>query len=103
MKTGKIIYTIILHMVINLIGSVLSLLLLNADMITAGLFGFLVIGLLIAGIVLFFVNVKRTKMSRGLFGQPKGKAAVFLNAGVLLLFVGSAGLFTLNTLSMFLT
>ncbi len=100
-KTGKLAYTIILHMFINLIGSVISLLLIDASIVTAGLFGLLVICLVIAGIVLFFVNIKRTKMSRGLFGQPNGKAAVYLNPGVLLFFAGCAGLFALNTLSMF--
>jgi hypothetical protein len=100
LKTGKLIYSVILHIFVNFLGSIVSVAVLQAGLIVSGIYGFVIIGLSIAGIALFFVNLKRIRMSRGLFGIPKGKAAVFLNPGTILLFVGCAALFVLNTVSM---
>jgi len=99
-KTGKVIYTVVLHMIINFLGSVISVWVLNANMIVTGLFGLVVIGLVIAGIVLFFINKRRIVMDIGLFAAPKGKRAVYLNAGMILFYIVSAALFIVNTYSM---
>lgn len=100
-KTGKVIYTIILHIFINFLGSVVSVAVINAGLIATGLYGLVMIGLTITGIVIFFVNKKRIIMSRGVFGIPKGKGAVFLNVGTILFFIGCAALFVFSTLAMF--
>jgi membrane protease YdiL (CAAX protease family) len=102
-KTGKVIYTIILHMIINFIGSVISVLALQttiASMLVTGPIMLAVFGMAIAGIVLFFKNKKRIVMSPGLFAIAKGKRAVFLNAGMILFYIVSAALFIVNTYSM---
>ena len=100
-KTGKVIYTIILHIFINFLGSVVSVAVINAGLIATGLYGLVMICLTITGIVIFFVNKKRIIMSRGIFGIPKGKGAVFLNVGTILFFIGCAALFVFSTLAMF--
>lgn len=100
-KTGKIIYTMILHMLINFFGSVISLLIMDSSLIVTALYGVFVLCLFVAGLVLFFVNVKRTKMVRGLFALPKGKAAAYCNPGMLLAFICCAGLFVMSLLPMF--
>ncbi len=97
-KTGKITYTIFLHMFVNLLGSVVSVAVLQAGLAVMAIYIFIIIGLAIAGITLFFVNVKRVRMSRGLLALPKGKSAVFFNPGTILLYVGCAGLFVLTSL-----
>lgn len=100
-KTGKVTYTIILHMIINLFGSVIGVLALSAGLIATGLYGLLIICMAIAGIVLFFVNKKRIMMSAGLLGVSKGKSAVYLNAGMILFYIVSVVVFAMNTYSMF--
>ncbi len=100
-KTGKVIYTIILHMIINFFGSVISLLIIDAPMVVTALYGVFVLCLFVTGLVLFFVNAKRTKMSRGLFSLAKGKAAVYCSPGMLLAFLCCAGLFALSVMPMF--
>ncbi len=101
-KTGKVKYSIILHMIINFLGSVVSVLVLNAGMIATGLYGVIIIGLAVAGTVLFFVYKKRIVMSAGLFSAPKGKAAVLLNIGLILFYIVSGVLFAANTIAMFI-
>ena len=103
-KTGKVIYTIILHMIINFIGSVISVLALQASitaMIVTGPIMLAVFGMAIAGIVLFFINKKRIVMSAGLFAVDKGKRTALLNVGMILFYIASAALFAANTYSMF--
>jgi membrane protease YdiL (CAAX protease family) len=100
-KTGKVTYTIILHMIINFFGSVISVLALNANFILTGLYGLIVICLAIAGIVLFFVFKKRIVMSAGLLSIDKGKNEVFLNVGMILFYIVSAAVFVMNTYAMF--
>lgn len=103
-KTGKVIYTIILHMIINFIGSVISVLALQASitaMIVTGPIMLAVFGMAIAGIVLFFINKKRIVMSAGLFAVGKGKRTALLNVGMILFYIASAALFAANTYSMF--
>ncbi len=104
-KTGKIIYTIILHMIINFIGSVISVLALQQNiisMIVSGPIMLAVVGMAIAGIVLFFKNKKRIVMSAGLFSEPKGKRIVLLNIGLILFYIVSGVLFAANTIAMFI-
>lgn len=97
-KTGKITYTIILHMLVNLLGSVVSVAVLQSGIAVMAVYGFIMIGLAIAGVTLFFVNLKRIRMSRGLLALPKGKSAVFFNPGTVLMYIGCAVLFVLTSL-----
>lgn len=101
MKTGKVIYTIILHMFINFFGSVVSVAVIDAGLLVTSFYGLVTICLVVTGVVLFFVFKKRIVMTKGLLGIPKGKRAVYLNAGTMLFYLISAGLFALNTFAMF--
>jgi len=100
-KTGKIIYCVFIHMIINFYGSVIAVLVLQSSSIIAILVSFVMMGLAITGTTLFFVNLRRISMSRGLFALPNGKRAVYLSPGFVLLFLGCAALFVMTTLKMF--
>ncbi|MDY4892016.1 MAG: type II CAAX endopeptidase family protein [Agathobacter sp.] len=110
-KTRNVKYTIFMHMLVNFLGSIASLALLKlsgfseimsgADMsqerimeITMNhlpgmllffLYVFLIIGLVIAGIVLFCVNFKKIHFRKTEYSVPEGKrfATYFVNIGVL--------------------
>lgn len=110
-KTGKILYTVILHMVINFFGSVVAPLLLNYSgyMEIAGamedpelmmsivmehlpglmlfmVYALVLLGIVIAGIVLLIANAKKFKTNSGEVTLPKGKrfSTIFLNVGMIL-------------------
>lgn len=91
-KTGSLKYTILLHMVINFFGSVLGVLILGLGqtnpymLIISGLYSLCVLGMGIAGIVLFFVNRRKMTLKPGEIVIEKGQRfrTVILNAGMLL-------------------
>lgn len=113
LKTGNVIYTILLHMCINFLGSVVAVWissksgimeLLEAlsggnsdmsnvfDMITNNVSGILLFifylivlfAVVISGIVLFILNIKKIDLNQGELNIPKGKKfkTVFLNLGM---------------------
>lgn len=112
-KTGNIRYSIYLHMVINFMGTVLGMLVLNfvgEEFINAlndpallipymmehmgtvmfyFLYAFLLIAIAITGIVLFIVNAKKIHFRSGEVAIPKGKrfSTTILNLGMGLFFV----------------
>lgn len=110
-KTGKLIYTITMHMVVNFLGSVASMFLLNFSaygelmsstgnpaafmailsehlpgVLLLSLYGLMIMGLLIAGIVCLAVNAKKIKLRPADIPVSKGRlrSAEFLNVGVIL-------------------
>lgn len=91
-KTGNLKYTILLHMIINFFGTVLGVLILSMDqtnplfLIFTSLYALCVIGMVIAGIVLFFVNRRRMTLKPGEIVIEKGQRfrTVILNVGMLL-------------------
>ena len=109
-KTGNIRYTIGLHMLVNFLGSVLGVAILKwlgddflsiasdpAGMMSymTGNFGklivyfiyiFLLLGVAIAGIILFIVNLKKIRFLPGMNTLPKGKrfSTTVLNVGMAL-------------------
>ncbi len=113
-KTGKLRYTIGIHMIINFFGGVFSTVLMDSmnyneylaafeagaspeelmNILMAALpawlifmaYGMLVFGVIIGGIVLFIVFRKRFTFAKGEVQIPKGKrfATVILNVGMLL-------------------
>ena len=92
MKSGKIQYTIIFHMIINFMGSVLPLGILKlmekqqliGTMVTL-MYGALIVGCMIAGVVLFAVYWKRYTLEPGEEEIPKGKRfkTMFINIGMI--------------------
>jgi membrane protease YdiL (CAAX protease family) len=112
-KTGKILYTICMHMVVNFLGSVVSIFLIRSiayeelmyasgsgdmealmnvvsthlpGLMLFGLYGLTVVGFVITGIVCLAVNYQKMKLLPAEIPVPKGKlfSAAFLNAGVIL-------------------
>ncbi len=109
-KTGKIHYTIIMHMVVNFLGSVVSIFVVglvepekmqavlegggNLAEILPGLLVFMIymlllIGIVITGIVMLIISRKKMHLNAGTIVLPRGKrfAAVMCNAGMALFFV----------------
>ncbi len=112
-KTGNIRYTIYLHMLINFLGSIPGVLLLNwlgedflnalndpallmpyviehlGGMLVYCLYAFAMVAIAICGIVLFFVNLKKIHFLPGEVTIPKGKrfSTTVLNVGMVLYFI----------------
>ena len=113
-KTGTIRYTILLHMIINFMGSVLGVLVLklidynalmeasnDPEIMTAYMMShlpqfmvymiycFVLLGLVIAGIVLFIVKIKQIRLEAGEVRIPKGQrfSSTVLNVGMILYFI----------------
>lgn len=91
-KTGKLRYPVILHMIINFLGSIVAPAMINlADsgelqyLALAGMFNFAFSAVVIAGIVLFFIDVKKISLEKGVCILPKGKrfSTTLLNAGTI--------------------
>ncbi len=112
-KTGNIRYTIYLHMLINFLGSIPGVLLLNwlgedflnalndpvllmayitehlGGMLVYCLYAFAMVAVAICGLVLFFVNLKKVHFLPGEVTIPKGKrfSTTVLNVGMVLYFI----------------
>lgn len=98
-RTGKIGYTIALHMFINVVGGVLGPYILEhaaSSFISA--YGAVVIAMAITGCVLFIKNKKRLRFERGICELDKWKRAFFLNEGMALFIIACAAIFVLNTM-----
>lgn len=79
-KTNKIIYPIIFHMIINFLGSIFPLLLLKlmktyviAGTVVTAAWGMLIIGSIISGIVLLLVYRRQIVFDPGIEQIPKGR------------------------------
>lgn len=109
-KTGKLRYPIILHMIINFLGAIIgpAILTLNDGsmemMIAVGLYGLVIIGLAIAGFVLLIVKRNSFVVYPGECGLPKEKrfSIVGLNAGTLLFVLACLCMFVLNTVGLYI-
>lgn len=114
-KTRNIKYTIFIHMLLNFLGSVVSLALFNlsgySELLSASdmtqeeimqvvmnhlpgmllfvVYFLIIIGLTIAGIVLFCINLSKIHLGKTEYTVPKGKRFViyFINLGVLLFMI----------------
>lgn len=115
-KSGRLWYSMLLHAVVNFLGSVLPLLLLGGidlDAITAqtaaldpallarvmliSLYGFAMIGFAIAGVVILICVRKRIVLDKGAVVIPKGMRfkTIVLNTGMILYILLCIGLFAL--------
>ncbi len=113
-KTRNVLHTVLLHMGINFVGSVAGVLVLDisgynaimeatmngateaeimaismenaAGMMILGIYGMAIIGMVLAGVILFIVNRKKFTLSQGEVVIPKGKrfTTVILNLGMIL-------------------
>lgn len=94
-KTGRVIYTIILHMAVNFLGSVVGgLMIQNIDpenvtvsgMIVSSVYVLCIFSVVIAGAVLFLANLSKLKAAPGEITIPKGSRfnTAIMNAGMFL-------------------
>jgi len=122
LKTGKLRYSIGLHMLINLIGSVIGPLFLekiavldtmeNLDLaalepIMPWLIGFgayvvVLIGLAITGLVLLCINKRRVSFAPSEMELPKGSrfTTVYMNVGMILLVISCMALIIASVISL---
>ena len=122
-KTGKLRYSILLHMIINFLGSIVPMLLLKSlnlealdaifsnsidmetvmatvqealpSLIAYGLYTVIILSLGLAGLILLVVKRKKFQLSDGSITIPKERyfSTVFINAGVILFILGCIGQF----------
>jgi membrane protease YdiL (CAAX protease family) len=99
LKTKRIGYTAALHMMINIVGGVLALLVQKAGQIALSGYSMLLLAAVITGTVLFFRHRHRIGFAdEAEIEQPlQWKKPALLNVGMILFFVACAALFVWNT------
>jgi len=123
LKTNRVGYTIALHMMINIVGGMVAIIVRQAGDMAQAAYGMLLLAAIITGIVLFFRHRKRINFSdeqpvlqsypgvtAGMLHVPETtppcpakprlawKKPAFLNVGMILFFIFCAVLFVWNTL-----
>lgn len=86
LRTGTILWSILLHAVINFIGTILSVAVINAEsLLVTGLFGLLVIAIVGGGIYIFVRHRPKLHFRQGAYPLEEGeKRSLFLlNSGVI--------------------
>lgn len=123
-RTGKIKYTIFLHMTVNFLGGFVGTMILKrldldsimGDVMSGNIlyymldhlgwfmalviFELFVLALVIAGLVLFILSVKKIELRPGEYGMSAGETAkaMFGNAGMILFLAACAFMFVMNIL-----
>ncbi len=104
-KTGRLRYPVILHMIINFIGSVITPELTNmagsgelAGIIIFGLYNYALLGAAISGIVFFFLDKNKISLEKGVCALPKGKrfSTIWLNAGIMVYTISCIAFFVIS-------
>lgn len=121
-RTGKVKYTISLHMAVNFLGGFVSTMILKkldldslmGNMLSGNamyyllnhlgwfmaliIYVLLILALVIAGLVLFILSVKKTELRPGEYGMPTGETAkaMFGNVGMVLFIASCVVLFAMN-------
>lgn len=99
-QTGRLRYTIVFHMIINFLGSMVGLKVQNVPWLL-GVYGILMLSAVIAGIVLFLQNRKNLVFQPGDY-EAWGRGAfkvLFLNFGMIFFFLVSAATFVISEIS----
>lgn len=97
-RTGKIGYAIGLHMLINIMGGVVApLILLYKNPYAVTTYGAAILGMAIAGGVIYANNRKRIRFNKGVCELESWRKAIFFNEGVALFLIACAALFVYNT------
>jgi membrane protease YdiL (CAAX protease family) len=99
-QTGKLRYTIVFHMIINFLGSIVGLKVQDVPWLIR-VYSIFMLSAVIAGIVLFIQNRKNLVFQPG-FNEAWGKGAfkvLFLNFGMVFFFLVSAVTFVISEIS----
>ena len=121
LKTGRLRYSIGLHMIINCMGSVIGPLFLektaavdttqivdtttmSPELLWTAAFGFyvlLLLGCALSGLVLFFVNSRKVRFKEAEYELPKGTRfkTVYLNTGMILFVLLCLAMFVINAVA----
>lgn len=95
-KTGRIQYTIIFHMLINFMGSIVPIYLLKfmeragiIGMLAMSTYGMMILGVMVTGIILLICYRRYITFEPGEVSIPKGDrfTTVFLNVGMIVYFI----------------
>ncbi len=97
-KTGNLTYTILLHMAVNLMGSIVGPAVINAGTLLMSAFGLFMLTVAIAGLTLMIKYHKQIRFKSGQIALPNWRV-VFLNAGMILFFAVCAAVFAISTYS----
>lgn len=97
LNTGRLRYTIALHAIINFMGSIVALYVVN-NQIIANIYGVFMLIAIILGITFIVSYRRRIVMLPAWIEIPKGRRfnTLFLNMGMVLFFLTSLGLFLLS-------
>ncbi len=89
-KTGQVKYCIILHMVVNFLGSVFGSIIMTYfdaektfGMIVHSLYSVLFYAMIISGIVILIKSLKKFKLEAGQLEKAQGFKTMFINAGMI--------------------
>jgi membrane protease YdiL (CAAX protease family) len=97
-QTGKLRYTIIFHMIINFLGSIVALHIGDDPLLTVG-YSIFMLGAVCAGTILFIINQRKLVFYPGPM-ETWGKGAfkvLFFNLGMILFFLLSAVTFVISS------
>jgi membrane protease YdiL (CAAX protease family) len=95
-KTGRLAYTIILHMIINLLGIVITPFIIGLGGSIVIVYGLLAWCAAIAGFVQFFRQKKMLAFEPGIWELPNWKTAMMRSPGMVMFMFCCAGLFVLS-------
>ncbi len=105
LKTGRLLYTIIMHVSVNLFFGTMSTILkrfteTELGTMIFGLYGLALITIAITGIVLFFVNLKKFKLNndRDMIKKANAYKIAFSNVGIIIFIVLGIALTTYNAI-----
>ncbi|WP_124067934.1 type II CAAX endopeptidase family protein [Clostridium sp. E02] len=98
-RTGRLRYTILFHMIINFMGSIIALQV-QKSIPLAYLYSLFLLGSVVIGIVLFFTSQKKWVLEQGEYDVwNRGRRnIIFRNAGMILFFLISAFIFVITEL-----
>ncbi len=95
LRTGKVIYTIIFHAIINFMGSIVALYILQYQWLSA-VYGLFILVSIIAGVVLFIFHWKNLIFNQGEKPVASVVGSGFCNFGMVLFFLLSAAMFLMS-------
>lgn len=102
LRTNDVRYSIALHLIINLLGSVvLPMMVAGGSVVLTAIAGLLVIAFMLSGIILFVLNIKRIVLEEGEITLEKSGRfrTIYLNAGMLLYIIVCLATFALVIIS----
>lgn len=102
LRTNDVRYTIGLHLIINMLGSVVMPMMASSENLAlVAIAGLLIIAFMLSGIILFALNIKRIVIEEGEITLEKSERfkTIYLNAGMILYIITCLAMFAIVILS----